>query len=157
MPALLRANLVEVVDGVQARMAEAVHAGRTHGGEHALGAPAGERAGVGAEVELVRQRAACQARQLPLGRAVPEDERAVEPRVEVRQAVEHELGARPGRVAAAQQPIVEAEHRHHPLAAVERGPQGGMVVHAQVAREPDEPRHAPIGASSRSVFTREPR
>ena len=44
----------------------------------------------------------------------------------------------PERVPAVQQRVVEHEHRHHALARVERGAQRRVVVHAQVAPEPDE-------------------
>ena len=54
------------------------------------------------------------------------------------QALEHELRARAGGVPAVQQRVVEHEHRHHALARVERGAQRRVVVHAQVAPEPDE-------------------
>ena len=61
-----------------------------------------------------------------------------------RQALEHELRPRPGGVAAVQQPVVEAEDRHHAIVAVERRAQRGVVVEAQVAPEPDD-RRSPRG------------
>ena len=90
-----------------------------------------------AGVELARERG-----QLALGRPAADHELAVEALAQVGQALEHELRARPGGVAPAEQAIVEAEHADHPLAAIERRAQRRMVVQAQVARKPDEGRHS---------------
>ncbi|HWD74121.1 MAG TPA: hypothetical protein VG371_03220 [Solirubrobacteraceae bacterium] len=51
------------------------------------------------------------------------------------------MGPRSGGVSAAEQPVVEAEHRHHGLVVVERGPEGGMVVEPEVAAQPEQGRH----------------
>ena len=47
-----------------------------------------------------------------------------------------------GGVAAVQEPGVEAEDRDDVTALLERGTQRGMVVHAEVAGEPEQCRHA---------------
>jgi acyl dehydratase len=44
-------------------------------------------------------------------------------------------------VATPEEPVVEAENRHDALAPLERRAQGRVVVHAQVARQPDECGH----------------
>ena len=93
-------------------------------------------------MQLARSRLAGDRGQLAFGWAVAHDEQATEPLVEVREALEQELGARAGGVAAAQQPVVEAEHRHDVAPGVERRAQRGLVVHAQVAREPQQRGHA---------------
>ena len=105
---------------------------------------------VGGEVDLVGADLRGQRRQLALGRpAAHHQPRAAlaQRGVEVGEALEQELRARAGGVAAVQQAVVEAEHRHDPLVAVERGAQGGMVAQAQVAAEPDERLCCPRGAT----------
>ena len=76
-------------------------------------------------------------------------EQPAAPLVEVGEAFEEELRARTGRVTAAQQPVVEAEHRHHAVAGVERRAQRRMVVQAQVARQPQQRRHVSRPAIAR--------
>jgi hypothetical protein len=77
--------------------------------------------------------------ELALGRPVAEHDR--HPRIQVSQALEQELRPRPGRVPPMQQPVVEAEHRHDALAAIQSRPQGGVVVDPQVPCQPQERRH----------------
>lgn len=99
-------------------------------------AAAGEGPDVGARVHRLRRHLLRQRSQLALRRAVPHDEPAaplLERPVQILQALEQELGPRPGRVAAVKQALVEAEGRHHAIVALERGAQRGVVVHAQVA------------------------
>jgi hypothetical protein len=109
--------------------------------------PPRERARVLAEVQLGRPDLARQRGQLALRRAVAQHQPA-EPPVQIRQALEHELRARTRGVAAAEQPVVEAEHRHDPLAAIERRAQRRVIVHAQVAREPQQRGHASCSATA---------
>jgi len=82
-------------------------------------------------------------------------------RVQVAQALQQELRAGTGRVAAAQQPVVEAEERDDAVVAVERRPQRGMVVDAQIAPEPDDgdgsSGHGAILAVIRDAARRAPR
>ena len=75
---------------------------------------------VGAEVDGGRACLVDERGQLTLWRSVPDDEPAAtfgEARVELAQALEHELGPRPGGVTAVQQPVVEAEGRHEAIGA----------------------------------------
>jgi hypothetical protein len=83
-------------------------------------------------------RLACKRGELPLRPAAPEHEQPAEPLVQIGQALEHELRPRSRRMAPLEQPVVEAEHRHDALAPFEGSAQCRMVVHAQVARQPDE-------------------
>ncbi len=147
----LRAHRVEVVDGVQPRMREAVDAVLLERAPHALDPAPGERARVGAEVDLAGLGFPRESGQLALGRPTADHEQAAEPLVQVAEALEHELRARPRGVPAPEEAIVEAEHRHDALGAVERGAERGMVVHAQVAREPDEGGHLTEYARKRWV------
>jgi hypothetical protein len=102
---------------------------------------AGERADVGAQIHVRGARLLREPRELALGRAAPHDQAPVEGAVQVLQALEHELGARAGGVAAVQQAVVEAEERHDLAVLGERPPEGGVVVDAQVAPEPDDRGH----------------
>ena len=80
-------------------------------------------------------------RELAFGWAVAHDQPAAplaQARVQVAQALQQELRPRAGCVAPVQQPVVEAEHRHHAIVGVERGPQSRLFVEAQVAPEPDD-------------------
>lgn len=70
------------------------------------------------------------------------DQAAVQALAQLGEALEHELRSRSGGVSAPQQAVVEAEDEDHALATIERGAQRGMVVQAQVAREPDDAGHA---------------
>ncbi len=107
----------------------------------ALAPAPGERADVGREVNRVGAGLVRDRDQLALGRAVADHEARTalaERRVQIAQALEQELGSRPGRVAAVQQPVVEAEHGDDPVVAVQRGAQRGVVAHAEVAAKPDQ-------------------
>jgi hypothetical protein len=139
----LSAHGVEVVDREQSRMPERRD---LQSPAHARDAPPRERPDVLAVVQLDRADLARQRGQLTLGRPAPQHEDPAEPLVEVRQAFEHEPRARTGRVAAAQEPLVEAEHGNDALAAIQCGAQRGVVVHAQVAREPEQRGHASCSA-----------
>ncbi len=54
------------------------------------------------------------------------------------EAAEQEAAARPGLEAAVEQGVVEHEHRHDVLGSAGGGGQRRMVVHAQIAPEPDD-------------------
>src|ERR687895_258385 len=93
-------------------------------------------------MNLVRLGLAGERGKLPLGRTAPDDEEAAETFVQVREALEHELRARAGGVAPGEEAIVEAEDGHDLLRTLQGGAQGGVVLEAKVAREPDEGGHA---------------
>jgi hypothetical protein len=80
-------------------------------------------------------------RQLALGRA-PHDHEVpaalLQGGAQLAQRLEHELRPAARGVAPVQQRVVEHEHRDDALAGVERRPQRRVVVHAQVAPEPDK-------------------
>ena len=57
---------------------------------------------------------------------------------QVLEAVEQERRPVLALKTAVEQALVEHEHRDHPLELVQRGAQRRVVVHAQVAAEPDE-------------------
>ena len=61
--------------------------------------------------------------------------------VEIRQALEQELGARARGVAAAKQARVKAEDGHHRLIVIQGRPKGGVVVEAEIAAEPEKRGH----------------
>jgi hypothetical protein len=61
--------------------------------------------------------------------------------VEIGQRLEQELRSRTGREAAVQEPVVEAEDRHHSIVATHGRPQRRVIVDAEVASEPDERGH----------------
>ena len=111
----------------------------------ALAALARERADVLGHVDRRRARLAGQRHELALGLAVADRQPAAalaQLAVEVGQALEQELGPRPGLVAAVEQPVVEAEDADDPLVLVERRAQRRVVAHPQVAPKPDDPRVA---------------
>jgi hypothetical protein len=86
----------------------------------------------------------CQGRQFGLRRAMPDDQPAAargKLAIQVCQAFQEEPGSRPGCVAAPQQPVVQAEHGHHPVMPGQGGPQRRVVVNAQVPAEPDDRYH----------------
>ena len=132
----------QVVDRVQAGMGPRLHACRLQRAPHARHAPPGERARVGAEVDLAGVDLAGEVHQFPLRRPAAYDQVAVQALAQLGQALEHELRAWAGGVSAGQQTIVEAEDTHHALAAIERRAKRRMVVQAQIAREPDDARHS---------------
>ncbi len=118
---------------------------RTELRREAPAARACERAHVLGHVHLGGVHLLDEARQLALGAAVPDHEGAAalaQGRVEVSEALEQELRARPGGVAAVEQAVVEAEERDDRFVGFERRPQRRVVVHAQVATEPDDRGHA---------------
>ena len=139
--ALLGGDLGEVVDGVQPGMRARLHAGLLERPPDAGHPSPGEGAGVGGEVDLAGVGLLRKLDQLPLRRPVADDQVPLEALTQLGQALEHELGARARGVAAAEQTIVEAEDADHALAAIEGRSQRGMVVQAQVAREPENARH----------------
>ena len=99
-------------------------------------------------MDRLRARLAGQGRELALGRAAAHDQVApplAQRLPQLAQRLEQEPRPGVGREAPAEQPIVEHEGRDHPLGAAGRGRQGGVVVHAQVAAEPDDrgARHHP--------------
>jgi hypothetical protein len=74
-------------------------------------------------------------------RVVGPDRALAERGVEVGQRLEHEARARARRVAAEQEPVVEAEDGKHALVLSQRAAQGGVVADAEVAAEPDDRGH----------------
>lgn len=81
--------------------------------------------------------------RLMLGRPVPHHQAGpASPKrgIQVRQALEQELGSRTGGVATVQQAVVEAEHRHHSVVTVKRRAKRGVIVQPQIAAKPDEGR-----------------
>jgi hypothetical protein len=91
--------------------------------------------------------------KLVLGRSVPEHEAAAalaQRGVEVAQRLEHELRARTRRMAPMQQPVVEAEDGDDAIVLLERPAQRRMIVHAEIAREPDERGHAAVTRGCRA-------
>jgi len=128
----LRADRLEVVHH---RHAGVEHQRARQRPPHGVGAAARERAHVlggvhGACAKLVRELG-----QHALRRPVAKGD-APEPLVQLGQALEHEAGARRGGVAAVQQPVVEAEHRHDLVMRGKRRAQRGMIVDPEVTREP---------------------
>ena len=106
-------------------------------------ARAGERGDVGAEVHGLGAALARQRGQLLLRQALADDEvgAALAQRLaQLGEATVQEPRAVGGRETPAQQPLVEHEHRHDAVALAVRGGQRRMVVHAQIAPEPDESR-----------------
>lgn len=140
--ARLGAQLVEVVHRVKSRMGEALDTCLPERARHAIDPPSCEGTGVGAEVRLAGLGLPGERGQLAFGLSAADDEEAAEALVEVREALEHELGPRAGGVAPGEEAVVEAEHGHDAVGTVEGGAQSGMVVDAKVAREPDEGGHA---------------
>ena len=114
---------------------------------------AGKDAHVAADVDRSGVRFAYQPRDLLLRWAVPHDRAGCLARgatIEIVQALEHELRTRAGRVAAVEQPVVETEHRHERVGSGARGLERGMVVHPEVAAEPEQRGHP----SSRATAAR---
>lgn len=106
---------------------------------------AGEWTHVGREVDVLDLGLTSQGDQLSFRVAAPHDEATsavAERAIEIPQAVEQELGARTGRVAATQQPLVEAEDGNEMLGPVRRRVKRRMIVEAQVAAQPQERVHA---------------
>ena len=113
---------------------------------HPLGARARERAHVARVVDVGGLGLAGELRQLLAGVAAPHHQGATalaQRAAEVLEALEHELSSRPGRVPPVQEAVVEAEHGHDAVVPREGGPQRRVVVHAQIAPEPDDRRHPP--------------
>ncbi len=73
--------------------------------------------------------------------------------VEVSQALEQELRARPGCVSAVQEPVIQTEHGHHLLVGVERGAQGRVLVDTQVAPEPDDCAQLAVATGPNALLT----
>ena len=74
--------------------------------------------------------------QLALGCSLADDQASpalLQRCVQLLQALEQELGARPGGVTPVEQALVEAERADQPVVGVQRGAQRGLVVHPQVA------------------------
>ena len=83
-------------------------------------------------------------RDLVLGRAAPDDQPAVAPaqrRVEVGEALEQELRTRARCMAAVEQAVVEAEHRHEMVGTGAGRVERRLVVDPQVAPEPEQRGH----------------
>lgn len=107
---------------------------------HAAPSVAGERRQVPGDVDAAGSILADELGQQLLGLAVPHGQRRAElaqAGVEVGQALQQELRARRRGVAPVQQPVVEEEDWDHP-ALRGRGVQGRVIVHPQVASEPDD-------------------
>ncbi len=124
----------------------------------ALPRPTRERTDVGAHMYLVPRRpsSARERGQLALGRPVADDQAAAaiaQPRVELGQALEQELRTRlPEAWQAAEQSDRRGQNTGTTTSAeFEYSPQGGVVMQAQVAPEPDQgdaERHRPVSTSS---------
>jgi hypothetical protein len=129
------------------------------GVQHEIGHPRvasrRERTGVGSGVDSRGADLAGQPREFALGSPVPDDEAAAalaQRMIQIAQALEQELRPRPGRVAAAQETIVEAEHRDH-ATVLERRVQGGVIGDAQIPAVPEQGGHpirAPMESTARS-------
>ena len=108
---------------------------------HAAVAGARERRDVGGEVERGRAAFARERGQLLLGPALADHEvgAALAQRLaQLGEAAVQEPGAVGGGEAALEQPRVEHEHGHDAVALAVRRGEGGVVVDAQIAPEPDE-------------------
>ncbi len=92
-------------------------------------------------MKLRRPHRAGQRGQLTLGRPAPDHQGTVQPLAQIGEALEHELGPGAGGVTAVEQAVVEAEDGHHPPGRVERRSQRRVIVHAQIACEPNEGGH----------------
>ena len=137
-----------VVDHADPRMGVPGDTGLVQGGPHPPAPDGLVRARVAAQVDLAGAGFAGQRGEFPLRRPVPDDQpRAAlrELAVQVGQALQQERGARSGRVAPVQQPVVQAEHRHDLLAPGQRRAERRMVVHAEVPAEPDKSNHVRRG------------
>lgn len=140
------------VDGIEASMGDDLDVGAAK----ALPAAAGERTDVLADMDRVGADLLGEHGQLPLGRAVADDEpRAAlsQLSIQVCQALEQELRARTRGVATVQQPVVEAEDGYYALVGIERCAKRGMVTKPQVAAKPDE-RRAAIALTQTILATR---
>jgi len=142
--AVLGAQLADVVhdgrSGVAAQLDPRLRAGVVH----APGAAAGIGRDVAREMDLLGADLSGQLHQLALRRAVADHEpraSVAKGAIEVLEALEHELRARPGPVTPGKDAIVEAENGHDTLVGVEGGAQGGVIVQAQIAAKPDEGGH----------------
>ncbi len=116
---------------------------------HLLIAVAGESTHVAGEVDRVRLGFGGELGDLPLRGTVADHQAAapgLERLIQVGQALEQELGARPGGVAASQEPVVGAEDRDEMVGLIAGGFEGGVIVDAEVAPEPEDSRacHARI-------------
>ncbi len=92
--------------------------------------------------------------QLALGSPAADHEARPAPAelaVEVGEALEQELGARPGRVAPVQEPVVEAEDRDDAVGLVERRPQRRVVADAEVAPQPHDRRFGQSSLATRTT------
>jgi hypothetical protein len=93
-------------------------------------------------VDRLRVQLFSEPHQLVLGLAAADDQSrsaCAQLSVQIGEALEQELGARAGRVAAMQKPVVEAEDRDDLLVTVKGGAQPRVVADAQVAPKPDDP------------------
>jgi hypothetical protein len=93
----------------------------------------GERRHVAREVDRVRADLVRQPRQLVLRPAALHEEPSTalaQRRVEVGEALEHELGPGPARVTAMEEPVVDAEHGDDAVVLRQCRAQGGVVMHA---------------------------
>ena len=115
-----------------------------------------ERRHVGGEVERARAALARERRQLVLGPPCADDEvgAALAQRgAQLGEAAVQEPRAVGGREAACEQPRVEHEDRHDAVALAVRRGEAGVVVHAQVAPEPDEGGRAHSRGTGRGLGT----
>jgi hypothetical protein len=144
--ARLRARRAELVDRAESRMRVQLDAAALQRSPHSRAARPRERRHIAGEVKRARLRLARERGQLALGRPPAQQQPAAalaQLAVELGEALEQELRARPRCVAAVQQGLVEAEDRHHALALLQRRRQRRVIVHAQVAPKPDDRRQAP--------------
>ena len=139
--ALLCADVAELIDRVQAGMVDRLDARRFEG--RAAELPRSRPKGLISRVKWTASAPISFARlgDLALGLAVADHQPGApvaKLRVELRQALQEKLGARPGLVAAVEQAVVEAEDRNDALMAVEGRAQRGMVADPKIATKPND-------------------
>ncbi len=138
---LLRADVAELIDRVQAGMVNRLDSSRFELRAAELPALAAEGADLAGEMDGFRIRLLGDRDDFPLGLPVADDQAGAslaKRRVELREALQEKLRPRSGRMAPVEQPVVEAEDGHDPLVAVKRRAQGGMVANPKVATKPDD-------------------
>ena len=106
---------------------------------HLQAAGAGKRRHVAGHVHGPRPRLRGEPRERPLGPLATDDQprsALTQRRIEIAQALEHELRPVARGEAPVQQPVIEEEDGHDTLVALERGVQGRVVSDPKVAPEP---------------------
>ena len=142
------------IHGVEALVRAQLGAGLAQRAGDALAPSACVRAHVLGHVNRARADLPGEVGQLALGSPAADHEARPAPAelaVEVGEALEQELGARPGRVAPVQEPVVEAERRDDAVGLVERGPQRRVVADAKVAPQPHDRRFGQSSLATRTT------